>query len=209
MRVVIIDYEAGNLASVSHSLKAAGLETQITQDPEEILQARSVILPGVGAFAKGMENLERLGLIPAIHEFIASGKLFLGICLGMQLLFTESEEHGLTPGLGILPGRIKRFPAGLKVPHMGWNSLKIVNPGAILKDIPAESYVYFVHSYYASDYRVEHVASITTYGVEFPSVVCFNNIIGMQFHPEKSSRVGLKILKNFGELVRNASNPGH
>jgi len=209
MKVAIIDYEVGNLASVSQGLKAAGLEPVITQAKEEIMQAQAVILPGVGAFAKGMENLERLGLIPVIHQVVEAGKPFLGICLGMQLLFAESEEHGLTRGLSLLPGRIKKFPLGLKVPHMGWNTLEIKKPQPLLKGIPEKSYVYFVHSYYVSDYSAEHVVSMTNYGVEFPSVVCFNNIVGMQFHPEKSSKIGLQILNNFGELVRNVSNPGH
>lgn len=209
MKVAVIDYEVGNLASVSQGLKAAGLEPVVTQEKDEILQAQAVILPGVGAFAKGMENLERLGFLPVIREVVDSGRPFLGICLGMQLLFEESEEHGLTGGLGLLPGKIKKFPPGLKVPHMGWNTLEIKKPQPLLTNIPAQSYVYFVHSYYVSDYAPETVATLTNYGVEFPSMVCFNNIVGMQFHPEKSSRIGLQILNNFGELVRNVSNPGH
>ena len=202
MQVAVIDYEVGNLASVSQGLRVAGLEPLITRDVKEILNAQAVILPGVGAFAKGMENLEKLGLVSVLREAVTRGKPFLGICLGMQLLFEESEEHGTTKGLGLLPGRIKKFPAGLKVPHMGWNTLEIVNPGTILKNIKDESYVYFVHSYYATLYQPAHVAAMTNYGVEFPSMVCFNNIVGMQFHPEKSSHVGLQILNNFGELVK-------
>lgn len=202
MKVAIIDYGVGNVASVSQGLRAAGLDPVLTRDAEEILQAQAVILPGVGAFAKGMENLHKLDLVAVIREAVAMGKPFLGICLGMQLLFEESEEHGTTRGLELLPGRIRRFPPGLKVPHMGWNTLEIVNPGAVLNNVRNKSYVYFVHSYYASDYQPECVAALTNYGVEFPSMVCFNNIVGMQFHPEKSSRVGLQILNNFGELVK-------
>jgi len=202
MQVAVIDYEVGNLASVSQGLRVSGLEPLITRDVEEILKAQAVILPGVGAFAKGMENLNKLGLVSVLREVVARGKPFLGICLGMQLLFEESEEHGITKGLGLLPGRISKFPVGLKVPHMGWNTLEVVKPGTILKNIKDQSYVYFVHSYYATLYQPEHVAAMTNYGVEFPSVVCFNNIVGMQFHPEKSSHVGLQIMNNFGELVK-------
>jgi glutamine amidotransferase len=209
VRTAVIDYGAGNLASVCQGLRAAGLEPVITRDAQVILDSQALILPGVGAFAKGMGNLRRLGLEPVLKKAVAGGKPLLGICLGMQLLFEESEEHGSTYGLGLLPGRIRRFPTGLKVPHMGWNSLEIKNPGIIIKNIPDKSFVYFVHSYHAAGYKAEHGAALTKYGLEFPSLVCFNNIVGMQFHPEKSSRVGLQILNNFGELVRNASNPSH
>lgn len=201
MKTAVIDYGIGNLASVVQGLIAVGLEPVITRNEEEILKAKAVILPGVGAFPKGMENLKNYGLLPVISEVVQRGTYFLGICLGMQLLFEESEEHGQCEGLGFLPGKIKRFPPGLKIPHMGWNTLKIEKEHPILKDTPAESYTYFVHSYYACDLKPEHLLASSNYGVDFPAVVCFENIIGMQFHPEKSSRVGLGILKNFGELV--------
>ena len=202
MKIAVIDYGLGNLASVCQGLRAVGLEAALTGSADEILSSRAVILPGVGAFAKGMENLSRLGLIPVLKEVAECGIPLLGICLGMQLLFEESEEHGVHQGLGLLPGRIRRFPPGLKVPHMGWNNLELVNPGQILANIPDQSYVYFVHSYHASDCRSEHIAAITNYGIDFPSAVSTGRILGMQFHPEKSSRVGLQILKNFGELVK-------
>lgn len=201
MQAAVIDYGVGNLASVAQGLLMAGMEPLITGDPEKIRKARAVILPGVGAFPKAMENLEGYGLIPVIREVVARGTPFLGICLGMQLLFEESEEHGLCKGLGLLPGKVKRFPAGLKIPHMGWNTLDFQGDCLLLSDIPLRSYVYFVHSYYISGYNPSHLVASTNYRVEFPAIVCFNNIVGMQFHPEKSSRIGLKLLKNFGELV--------
>lgn len=209
MRVAVIDYGVGNLASVSQGLKMAGMDPLVTLDKEEILEAGAVILPGVGAFARGMDNLRDSGLIPVLHEIAARNTPLLGICLGMQLLFEKSEEHGEHTGLGLLKGRVRRFPAGLKIPHMGWNMLTGTKNHLLLRNIPARSYVYFVHSYYVEGANLEHIAACTNYGVEFPAIVCFNNIVGMQFHPEKSSRVGLEILKNFGGLVRDVSNPSH
>jgi glutamine amidotransferase len=202
VKTAVLDYDAGNLASVVHGLRFAGLEPVLTRDREEILAARAVVLPGVSAFAQGMENLKRYRLIPVIEEAAAGGKPLLGICLGMQLLFEEGHEHGKHAGLGLFPGKVVRFPEGLKIPHMGWNTLEFAGRHPLFEGIKAGSYVYFVHSYYASGCDPAHVVARTKYGVEFPAAVCFNNIGGMQFHPEKSSRVGLKILSNFGELVR-------
>ncbi|MFZ5753528.1 MAG: imidazole glycerol phosphate synthase subunit HisH, partial [Bacillota bacterium] len=166
------------------------------------------VLPGVGAFPKGMENLKDLGLLPVIAEVVQRGTPFLGICLGMQLLFEEGEEYGKHQGLGFIKGKVVRFPKGLKVPHMGWNTLKIEKSHPLLSGVPDDSYVYFVHSYCGAGYNSSHVAATSFYGIEFPAIVCFNNIMGIQFHPEKSSQIGLKILKNFGELVSHVGNPG-
>lgn len=209
MKIAIIDYGIGNLASAAQGFLAAGMNPVVTSLEEEILSADGVVLPGVGAFPKGMENLRELDLLPAINETVRKGTPFLGICLGMQLLFEESEEYGKSPGLGLLPGRVKRFPPGLKVPHMGWNSLNLKREHPLVSNISPESYVYFVHSYYASECDPVHVVAGTEYGVEFPAIVCFNNIVGMQFHPEKSSLIGLRLLRNFGELVKNVGNSGH
>jgi glutamine amidotransferase len=209
LKTAVLDYDVGNLASVIQGLKHAGLQPFLTRDPDEILSAKAVVLPGVGAFAKGMENLKKYKLIPIIDTVTSRGTPFLGICLGMQLLFHESEEHGSHRGLGLLPGKIVRFPAGLKIPHMGWNTLKIVNQHPFLEEIQTGSYVYFVHSYIASDCEPSHIIANTEYGIEFPAMVCFDNIVGVQFHPEKSSRIGLKLLSNFGEMVRNGSYSGY
>lgn len=209
MKTAVLDYDVGNLASVIQGLKHAGLAPIITRDRKEILSAKAVVLPGVGAFAQGMENLKKHGLLPVIEEVTTKGVPFLGICLGMQLLFQESEEYGCHEGLRLLPGRVVRFPGGLKIPHMGWNTLNIVNPHPLLNEIKSGSYVYFVHSYYASDCDPSHIIASTNYGVEFPAMVCFNNIVGVQFHPEKSSRIGLRLLSNFGEMVRNGSHTGY
>lgn len=205
MRTVIIDYGMGNLASVYQGLKAANLEAVITRDRKAILEAPAVVLPGVGAFAQGMENLEKYDLVSLLKEITAKGTPLLGICLGMQLLFEESEEYGLHQGMALLKGKIKRFPKGMKVPHMGWNALNIKQAHPLLNDIPAGSYVYFVHSYYASACLDNQAMATTNYGIEVPAIVCSKNIIGIQFHPEKSSGVGLGILKNFAEIVNMRS----
>ena len=202
----MIDYETGNLASVVQGLKSVGLDPVVTRDREIISKAKALVLPGVGAFGKGMENLKRYNLISLIREVVAKGTPFLGICLGMQLMFEESEEYGVHKGMGLLKGKIKKFPEGMKVPHMGWNTLDIKKKQKVVENIQPESFVYFVHSYYVSDCVEEQVIASTNYGVEIPAIVCFNNMVGIQFHPEKSSQVGLKILKNFGELVRNVNN---
>jgi len=202
VKIAVLDYDAGNLASVVHGLRHAGLDPVVTRDRQEIIAAQAVVLPGVGAFARGMDNLRRYRLTAAIEEAAGSGKPFLGICLGMQLLFEEGHEHGRHAGLGLLTGKVVRFPEGLKIPHMGWNTLEFNGRHPAFAGIEEGSHVYFVHSYYASGCDPACVSARTKYGVEFPAAVCFNNIWGMQFHPEKSSRVGLRILSNFGELVR-------
>ena len=201
--IAVIDYDAGNMASVVKALKFIGEEPVITRDPEEILKADKVILPGVGAYADAMEKLTGYGLVDVIKEYVASGKPFFGICLGLQLLFDESEEGGEhVKGLGILPGRVKLFPKteGLKIPHMGWNSLEIKPDRRLFKGIKNGEYVYFVHSYYLQAENEKDVAASCEYGVTFHAAVESGNVFACQFHPEKSGDAGLAILKNFVEM---------
>ena len=198
----IIDYDAGNLKSVEKALQALGEETVITRDREEILAADRVILPGVGAFGDAMEKLHQYGLVEIIRQVVQKGTPFLGICLGLQLLFEESEESQGVPGLGILKGKIRRIPdtPGLKIPHMGWNSL-ILRPGTrLFSGLGEEPYVYFVHSYYLEAADPEIVAASADYGVVIHAAVETGNVFACQFHPEKSSDTGLQILKNFISL---------
>lgn len=198
----IIDYDAGNLRSVAKALEALGADSEVTRDRERILKADRVILPGVGSFGDAMEKLNQYGLTDVIREAVDSGKPFLGICLGLQLLFESSEESPGTPGLGILPGKILRIPdcPGLKIPHMGWNSLSI-KPGAkLFQGVENGAYVYFVHSYYCKARDESIVAASTEYSTHIHASVEKDNVFACQFHPEKSSGVGLRILKNFLEL---------
>ena len=200
--IAIIDYDAGNLRSVEKALQYLGEEAVITRDPQQIRQADHVILPGVGAFGDAMEKLKEYHLDTLIREVAGSGKPFLGICLGLQLLFEESEESPGVEGLGILKGKIRRIQDGpdLKVPHIGWNSLHLEHDGRLFQDIPEGSYVYFVHSYYLEASEAEIVKASTEYGVHIHASVEKDNIFACQFHPEKSSRMGLQILKNFAEI---------
>ena len=197
--IAIIDYDAGNLKSVEKALQSLGEECKITRDVGEIASADRVILPGVGAFKDAMEKLERFHLVEVIREVAAKGTPFLGICLGLQLLFESSEEGPGVPGLGLLPGKIVAFPRkeGYKIPHMGWNSLEIVPGAALFRGIEKEPYVYFVHSYYLQAAELQDVAATTEYITEVHASVERGNIFGCQFHPEKSGDVGLEILKNF------------
>ncbi len=203
--IAIIDYGMGNLRSVQKGLEKAGQEAVITSDPQVIAAAPGVVLPGVGAFADCVNNLKQAGLVEIIQAVIKADKPFLGICLGLQMLFEYSEEDGLHEGLGIFPGRVGRLPAGLKVPHMGWNQVEHRRPLPILKDVPDQAYFYFVHSYYVQPEDDSIIAGVTDYGVKFTSIVGRGNTFGIQFHPEKSSDLGLKILKNFGELITKCS----
>ena len=198
----IIDYDAGNLKSVEKALQALGEETVITRDREEILAADRVILPGVGAFGDAMEKLHQYGLVEIIRQVVQKGPPFLGICLGLQLLFEESEESQGVPGLGILKGKIRRIPntPGLKIPHMGWNSLTLRPETRLFSGLGEEPYVYFVHSYYLEAADPEIVAASADYGVVIHAAVETGNVFACQFHPEKSSDTGLQILKNFVEL---------
>ncbi len=200
--ITVIDYEAGNLGSVEKALLSLGETIVITKDPDVIRAAEKVILPGVGAFGDAMQNLERLQLVEPIREFAASGKPFLGICLGQQLLFESSEESPGVAGLGILKGKILRIPPceGLKIPHMGWNSLQIQEGARLFRGIPQESYVYFVHSYYLKAEDESIVSAVTDYSTTIHASVESANVFACQFHPEKSSRIGLQILKNFIDL---------
>ena len=200
--IAIIDYGAGNLHSVKNALDFLGTESIITNNPKEILSADKVILPGVGAFGDAMEALENKNLVKKIKEIVAIKKPMLGICLGLQLLFEESEETPGVKGLGILKGKIVKIPPkeGLKIPHMGWNSLEICKKSRILKDIGDEPYVYFVHSYYAKAEDVGDISAYTEYSQKLAIAVEKDNIFATQFHPEKSGDLGLKILQNFIEL---------
>lgn len=197
--IAIIDYDAGNIKSVEKALQYLGQDVIVTRSDKEILSADAVILPGVGAFGDAMGKLENYNLIPVIHKVIDQGTPFLGICLGLQLLFDESEESPGVKGLGILPGRIRRIPEGngLKIPHIGWNSLEFPKRGKLYGNLINEPYVYFVHSYYLEADDPSIVVATTEYNVTIHASVEKDNIFACQFHPEKSSDVGLQILKNF------------
>jgi imidazole glycerol-phosphate synthase subunit HisH len=202
--ISIIDYGMGNLRSVEKALQMLGHDAEITADSGDIESADGVVLPGVGAFGDCMANLESTGLKESTLRAIGSGKPFLGICLGLQLLFEESEEDGQHPGLGIMPGRVRRFPPkkGLKVPHMGWNQLRYRKGCPLYKGVDEGSYVYFVHSYYVDPEEIRTVATTTTYGHDFVSIVQAGNVFACQFHPEKSGSIGLKIFDNFAKLCK-------
>lgn len=202
--IAIIDYGVGNLRSVEKALQYIGLEAEITSDPERVRSASAVILPGVGAYSVGMDNLRKYGMVDAVKETVADNKPFLGICLGMQLLFEYSREGGeRVEGLGLLPGAIKLLPNcdGLKVPHMGWNSLKTYDD-LLFKGLPDNPYVYFVHSYYLDVGDKAVIAAKCDYGITFTAAVRRGNVCATQFHPEKSGEVGLKILKNWSTLIK-------
>lgn len=200
--IALIDYDAGNIKSVEKALHKLGEETVLTRDRDCLLRADKVILPGVGSFGDAMQNLERFGLIPVIHEIVERRTPFLGICLGLQLLFERSEEAPGVPGLGILKGEILRIPRaeGLKIPHMGWNSLELSGNGRLFRGLNEDPYVYFVHSYYLQAAEREIVTAVTHYGVEIHASVEKDQVFACQFHPEKSSEIGLAILKNFAAV---------
>ncbi len=205
--IAIIDYGMGNLRSVQKGFEKIGHEAVVTADPRVVLQAERVVLPGVGAFRDCMSNLEQGGFVEPIIKVITEGRPFLGICVGMQLLFSDSTEFGLYRGLNIIPGHVTRFPdqmtvAGekLKVPQMGWNQLSHRAPTPLYNGVAEGSNVYFVHSYYVTPDDDRVVATSTNYGIEFCSSISRDNIVATQFHPEKSQAVGLRILKNFAEL---------
>ncbi len=200
--IAIIDYDAGNLRSVEKALLSLGEEAVITRNQEEIFSADKVVLPGVGAFGDAMEKLNQYGLTDVIRQVAAKGTPFLGICLGLQLMFESSEESPSAEGLGLLKGRILRFPdrPGFKVPHMGWNSLDIRPDSRLFSGISPGEYVYFVHSYYLKAENEEAVAAAAEYGVRIHAAVEWGNLYACQFHPEKSGDTGLRILKNFVDL---------
>lgn len=200
--IVIIDYDAGNLKSVEKALNYIGEETVVSRDRYEILSADKVILPGVGSFGDAMAKLKKYNLINTIYDVVENKTPFLGICLGLQLLFKRSDESDGVSGLGILDGEILRIPdaPGIKIPHIGWNSLTLENNGRLFKDIPNQSYVYFVHSYYLKAKEADIVKASTEYSTHIHASVEKDNIFACQFHPEKSSEVGLTILRNFANL---------
>lgn len=200
--IAIIDYDAGNIKSVEKALQKLGQDVVITRDAEEILRADKVILPGVGAFGDAMANLKKYQLDDVIRQVVEKGTPFLGICLGLQLLFERSDESREVDGLGILKGEICKIPENgeLKIPHMGWNSLHLQNEGRLFQGLEEDAYVYFVHSYYLKAEEEEIVKATTNYSVEIHASVEKGNVFACQFHPEKSSDVGLQILKNFVEL---------
>lgn len=200
--IAIVDYDAGNLKSVEKALKFLGKESIVTRDRKEILAADKVILPGVGAFGVAMEHLKKFELDKVIREVTEKKTPFLGICLGLQLLFEGSEESSGVEGLHILDGEIVKIPEepGLKIPHIGWNSLKLQNNGRLFQNIPEETFVYFVHSFYLKAREEEIVKAVTEYGVTIHASVEKDNVFACQFHPEKSSSIGLKMLENFAKI---------
>ena len=199
--IAIIDYDAGNTFNVQKALQHIGLDAVLTADRDTILAADGVILPGVGAYASAVSVLRERGLIEVIHEVVDRNIPLLGICLGMQLLFDESEEYGPTPGLGIIPGTVKAIPnnPGLRVPHMGGNQNTLCRKDSVFSDI-ADKYTYFVHSYYV-DTDSQYVTTTADYGIKVPGIVEKGNVYGMQFHPEKSGSVGLNLLRTFGNII--------
>jgi glutamine amidotransferase len=198
--IAVIDSGVANLRSVANALKYLGAAMRIAEHPADMLGADKIILPGVGAFSAGMARLRERGFVAPLHDAVAKGIPLLGICLGMQMLFECSEEMGDYEGLGLLKGRIVRFPAnGLKVPHMGWNQLEHDGTSPLLKGIPRGAYAYFVHSYYAQT-ETNAVLASTDYAIRFPAVVGQGSVYGAQFHPEKSQQTGLRLLRNFVEM---------
>ena len=207
--IAVIDYGMGNLRSVQKALEFVGAKVIVTHDPDLILNADSVVLPGVGAFKDCMANLEELKLIDPIRKFIDGGKPFLGICLGLQVLFEESAEYGPVAGLGILPGKVIKFSGGssetknghpIKIPHMAWNKVEIKKKDPLFDKVDAAPYFYFVHSYYVVPKDQNMVATVTNYGVEFVSGIQYKNIYAFQFHPEKSQTMGLSLLERFSNI---------
>jgi len=200
--IAIVDYGVGNLKSVQNALKALNIPSIISSDNEEIAKGSGIIVPGVGAFPDAMQNLVDTGLDVIIKAAAKDGKPILGICLGMQLFFEESEEIERCQGLGLLKGNIKKLEGSIKIPHMGWNDLSFETYSPLLKDVVENSYVYFVHSYYAQVLEDNIVNAYSMYEKKIPAIVSKGNIFGMQFHPEKSGEAGMIVLKNFGEMVK-------
>ncbi|MCY3869489.1 MAG: imidazole glycerol phosphate synthase subunit HisH [Gemmatimonadetes bacterium] len=199
--IAVVDYGMGNLRSVQKAFEHVGAKAVIVDSPGDIDAAERVVLPGVGAFGDAMNNLKTAGLIAPIVRAISEGRPFLGICLGLQLMFAESEEMGQHRGLDILSGKVKRFPEGQRVPQIGWNEVRIQRETALLDGVPDRSYFYFVHSFFVASERDEDVVGVTDYGIDYASIAGNGRAFGVQFHPEKSQDAGLKILKNFAERV--------
>jgi len=198
--VTIIDYAINNLRSVEKAFVSMNIPVEVTDDPERIRKAEKLVLPGVGAFADAMSNLQAKNLIAAIRESVRSGTPLLGLCLGLQLLFSESEEFGRTEGFQFIPGKVKRLPDRMLVPHIGWNQLHLQRSDPLLDGVREDSFVYFVHSYYAEPEDRGDVLATTDYEIEFPSIARRDNVWATQFHPEKSQDVGLRMLKNFAAM---------
>jgi len=205
VKLIVVDYGAGNLRSVAIALRRLGLDPLVTSEPRAVHSADALVLPGVGAAADTMSNLAQRRLVEPIGEYIASGRPFLGICMGLQVLFSVSEEGGEHHCLDILPGRVKRLPEGLKVPHMGWNRVCQRCPHPIFDGIGDDAFFYFVHSYYAYPEDSSVVVGETDYGVTFPAVVAKDNIVATQFHPEKSAEAGLRLYENFLRMAQSRS----
>ena len=202
--IAIVDYGMGNLRSVEKGFKKVGVEAKVTSSPKDVENASAVVLPGVGAFRDCIRNLTDLSLTEAIANSIKKGKPYLGICLGLQVLFSESEEFGRCKGFDIFRGKVVRFQISEKVPHMGWNNVEIVRRPPILSAVPDDSFFYFVHSYYVVPDDGDVIAATTDYGVNFTSMIWKDNVFATQFHPEKSQNLGLKVLAGFGEFVKKS-----
>ncbi|MFZ3138841.1 MAG: imidazole glycerol phosphate synthase subunit HisH [Thermodesulfovibrionales bacterium] len=202
--IAIVDYGMGNLRSVEKGFLKVGVDARVVREPQAVDDADAVVLPGVGAFRDCIRNLAQTSMTESIMRSIQKGKPYLGICLGLQVLFTESEEFGIYKGLDVFKGKVVRFQIDLKVPHMGWNNVKILRRPPIFDGIQDESFFYFVHSYYVAPDDTAVVSTTTDYGITFTSMVWKDNIFATQFHPEKSQESGLRILKNFGDFVRKA-----
>jgi glutamine amidotransferase len=203
--IAILDYGMGNLRSVEKGFHYVGVDAKVTSNTTAVDNAGGVVVPGVGAFRDCIRNLADMGLTDSVMKSIEKGKPFLGICMGLQILFTESEEFGHCKGLSIFKGKVPRFPqSDLKVPHMGWNNIKIKRHNPLLDGIPDKKHFYFVHSYYVDPDDKDIIATTSDYGLEFTSMVWKDNVFATQFHPEKSQALGLRMLKNFGEFVRKA-----
>ena len=198
---VIINYKVGNLHNLKNALDFSGIENRLVTDPNEVKKADRILLPGVGAFAPAMDHLKKSGMLDALQEKFQSGAPMLGVCVGAQLLLDNSEEDGFHDGLGWIPGKVKRFSHELKVPQIGWNSVKKQKNNLLFKDVSDEMYFYFVHSYHLELENSDQVLGMTNYGYDFASVVCKDNLWGVQFHPEKSQNAGLQLLKNFCTLT--------
>ena len=199
--ITLVDYGAGNMRSVQRALEHVGQQVLVTDNPRDVDHAQGVVLPGVGSAQDAMRALARLDLIGSLKEYAASGRPFLGVCVGLQLLFDGSEEGGGVECLGIMPGIVRRFPPGLKVPQIGWNDVGFRFEHPLLKGVPSRSYFYFVHSYYAEPASQSMTLGTAEYGVDFAALVANDNVVATQFHPEKSADMGLQIYRNFADIV--------